>query len=97
MSNEDKKTFKKEIKAQKKAIVAEKNLDLLLLMDCTGSMDRWIEESAQNLCKVIDTVKNTSGFGAKIRVAYVGYRDFGDRGDYMHFDYLDYTTDLKKV
>ena len=36
-------------------------------------------------------------FKAKIRAAYVGYRDFGDRGDDRHFDVMDYTTDLKQV
>ena len=33
----------------------------------------------------------------KIRVAYLGYRDFGNPGDEKHFDLLDYTEDIQKV
>jgi len=42
-------------------------------------------------------VRQTCSFKAKIRAAYVGYRDFGDIGDRKHFDIMDYTTDLKVV
>ena len=68
-----------------------------MIMDCTSSMGSWIKQSADNLVKIIDTVKQTCNFKAKIRAAYVGYRDFGDIGDDRHFDIIDYTTDLKAV
>lgn len=42
-------------------------------------------------------MRQTCSFKAKIRAAYVGYRDFGDIGDRKHFDIMDYTTDLKVV
>lgn len=82
---------------QKDIILKEKNIDLLLVMDCTSSMARWIKESAECLVKVIETVKVNCSYKGGIRAAYVGYRDFGDIGDLKHFDYLDYTTDLEKV
>lgn len=66
-------------------------------MDCTGSMDQWIKESATNLVKIINTVKANCRFDADIRIAYVGYRDFGDIGDKDHFDFIDYTTDHERV
>ena len=66
-------------------------------MDCTGSMEPWIEESANSLGKVIQTVKSNCRFDADISAAYVGYRDFGDIGDDEHFDLMDYTTDLEKI
>ena len=82
---------------QKQIIEKEKDIDLLLLLDCTSSMQSWIKESGENLIKVIQTVKNMTKFGANIRAAFVGYRDFGDRGDVDHFDYIDYSTNLDKV
>ena len=97
MTREDKLKFKKELLKQKDIILKEKNIDLLLLMDCTYSMKPWIEESANCLVKVIQTVKSKCKFDAEIRAAYVGYRDFGDTGDDKHFDLMDYTTDHEKV
>lgn len=97
MSSGDVKQFKRELLAQKEVVKREENLDLLLLMDCTSSMSSWIRESANNLVKIIQTVRQACGFKANIRAAYVGYRDFGDRGDDRHFDVMDYTTDLKAV
>jgi hypothetical protein len=66
-----------------------------MLMDCTGSMDEWIEQASQDLLKVIEEVKKRSSKNSVIRVAYVGYRDFDDIGDRDHFDIMDYTTDLE--
>ena len=98
MSSGDKKQFKAELQAMKDVVKKDDgDLDLLLLMDCTGSMGSWIHESANNLIKIIQTVRQTCSFKGNVRAAYVGYRDFGDRGDRKHFDVVDYTTDLKKV
>ena len=66
-------------------------------MDCTNSMGAWIHQSAKNLVRIVDAVKEYSNYKATIRAAYVGYRDFGDIGDDKHFDIMDYTTDLAKV
>ena len=35
--------------------------------------------------------------GANVRVAYVGYRDFGDIGDEEHFDILHFTNDVVRA
>jgi hypothetical protein len=45
------------MQAQKQALMRENSIDLLMLMDCTGSMISWIKEASQNLVKVIDAVK----------------------------------------
>ena len=95
MTTGDAKSFKRQLLAQKEVVTKEKDLDLLLIMDCTSSMSSWIKQSADNLVKIIDTVRQTCSFKATIRAAYVGYRDFGDMGDRDHFDVLDYTSDLK--
>ena len=67
------------------------------MMDCTGSMGEWIQVSANQLISIIKTIRSVCRYDAELRVAYVGYRDFGDDGDDRHFDYIDYTTDLEKV
>lgn len=55
-------------------------------MDCTSSMSPWIDEAKKNFTVVIDQVKKNCKV-ANMRAAYVGYRDFGDRGsDVRHMD-----------
>lgn len=66
-------------------------------MDCTASMSASIKQAAKNLVQILQTVKQKSKFDANIRAAYVGYRDFGDKGDDRHFDVMDYTTDIEKI
>jgi hypothetical protein len=57
---------------------AEANtLDLVIVMDCTGSVDPWIEAAKTSLLSIIDNVKATH-HRATVRVAFVAYRDFCD-------------------
>ncbi|CAM9133762.1 unnamed protein product [Ectocarpus sp. 6 AP-2014] len=64
----------------------EAKVDLCFVMDCTGSMQRWIDQAKTKLLDIIDQakkdVKNIS-----LRVAFVGYRDFGDKVQYESFDF----------
>lgn len=73
------------------------SVDLLLILDCTSSMSSWIKQCQRNLDKIIDEVRQKAKVTQKIRVAYLGYRDFGNPGDEQHFDVLDYTEDIQMV
>eukprot|EP01122_Echinamoeba_exundans_P000814 TRINITY_DN1074_c0_g1_i2.p1 TRINITY_DN1074_c0_g1~~TRINITY_DN1074_c0_g1_i2.p1 ORF type:complete len:542 (+),score=115.89 TRINITY_DN1074_c0_g1_i2:1680-3305(+) len=54
-----------------------KALDLVFLMDCTGSMGPWIAAAKESIRGVIAAAKELEQ-GAYVRVAFVGYRDIGD-------------------
>jgi hypothetical protein len=59
-------------------------IDLLLFMDCTGSMRNYIKKSGETLVEIINLaeqhlVKKNINI-RKIRVAFIGYRDEGDKG-----------------
>lgn len=71
----------------------ENILDLALVMDLTGSMGDWIENTKDTLIQVIDTVveKNPE---LQVRVAFVGFRDFVD--DEI-FTVHDFTFDLENM
>ena len=56
---------------------SEKTLDLCLILDCTGSMCSWIKRSKDTLKDIIDQVRADNPT-LKVRVSFVGYRDFGD-------------------
>ena len=72
----------------------EKTLDMCLVLDCTGSMYTWIQRSKDTLKDIIDQVKNDNPT-LKVRVAFVGYRDFGDGA--QQYSTIDFTDDLNKV
>ncbi|CAM9793855.1 unnamed protein product [Ectocarpus sp. 4 AP-2014] len=62
------------------------NVDLCFVMDCTGSMQSWIDQAKTKLLGIIDQAKkDVTNFS--LRVAFVGYRDFGDRVQHESFDF----------
>lgn len=54
-------------------------LDLLLVMDLTGSMGAWMDQAKQHLTNIVNSLRDETGIG-EIRVGFVGYRDYGDDG-----------------
>ena len=72
-----------------------KQLDLCLLLDCTGSMASWIERSKDTLGEIIDTVKSNNP-DLNVRVCFVGYRDIEDRERFSIKDFSDDVNDVKK-
>jgi hypothetical protein len=68
-------------------------LDLALVMDLTGSMSDWIENTKDTLKQVIDAVVENNK-NLEVRVAFVGYRDFPD--DEI-FTVHDFTFDIAEM
>jgi len=56
----------------------KETLDLMFIMDCTGSMQSWINATKNELFNIIDTIRTEYPF-IDIRVSFVGYRDFCDK------------------
>jgi len=54
--------------------------DLCFLVDCTGSMQPYIEEVKDKIHAVVTALKRTSR-KLDLRLSFVGYRDFGDGKD----------------
>ncbi|CAN0020887.1 unnamed protein product [Scytosiphon promiscuus] len=56
-------------------------VDLCFVMDCTGSMQSWIDLAKDKLLDIIVQAKKDVT-SISVRVAFVGYRDFGDKRQY---------------
>jgi hypothetical protein len=56
----------------------DSSLDVVFLLDTTGSMDPYIEEVRQNILKIIENVWE---YSPKIRMGCVAYKDHGDEGE----------------
>jgi len=60
-------------------------IDVVFVMDCTGSMSSWIKECINKITSILDTAGTTLANlipqGGEINVAFVGYRDYSDGQD----------------
>ena len=68
-------------------------LDLCLLMDCTSSMQVWIERSKDTLKDIINNVKQSNP-ELEVRVCFIGYRDIRDD---VRFVVQDFSDDIELV
>lgn len=68
---------------------AAKTADVCFLMDCTGSMDEWIDAAKYGVSQVAEMSCRLSGVSC--RFAFVGYRDYDEDERYS---ILDFTSDF---
>jgi len=60
-------------------------VDICFLMDCTGSMGSWINITKDKILEVYNSIRNIKAKQSpSFRVAFLGYRDYGDP-DNMRF------------
>lgn len=69
-------------------------LDLVVVMDCTGSMFQWIQTAKTSITTIIDNVKAEHA-NATVNVGFVAYRNFCD-GD-KRLEVQPLTTDFGKA
>lgn len=68
----------------------------MFIMDCTGSMTPWIDAAKREIKSIIDCLKNQF-FNLKIRVSFVGYRDYSVRGGESNmYSIFDFSTNIDK-
>jgi hypothetical protein len=92
-SEMERKIAKVEKEIQRKFATASK-LELVIVMDCTGSMGPWIQEAKAAITSIIDNVKLDHP-SANVRVGFVAYRDFCDGDKQLEIQTL--TSDVAAV
>lgn len=70
-------------------------LDVMFIMDCTGSMASWIDASKKELKNIISCITEQHQ-GLKIRISFVAYRDFCD-GKKLQYEIQDFTENIDSV
>ena len=75
--------------------VRQTSLDLLFIMDITGSMGQYLEIAKQKLIGIMNIIKNEC-IGIDINLGFIGYKDVAE---ILKKDYLDkdFTKDHKDV
>jgi hypothetical protein len=70
-------------------------LDLCLILDCTSSMQVWIERSKDSLHEIIKKCQSDYE-GLRVRVSFVGYRDILDKDRFSVQPFSEDITEVSK-
>ena len=84
--------FREKQEVLQKLIVDNSTLDVVFLVDCTKSMEPYINETKDNVEHVVDEIKRV--FENEVKVAFVGYRDHKDGPN--RIESLQFTDDVDK-
>jgi hypothetical protein len=66
-------------------------LEIGLLLDCTSSMQTWIERAKTTLQQIVQNVVDSADGNLQVRVCFVGYRDHCDAD---RFTIHEFTEDI---
>ena len=74
-------------------IFKDTNLDIMFIMDLTGSMGIWLNEAKKNVKKIMEEIIDNNP-GSKIRMSFIGYRDFIDPNEERKYDNQQFTYNI---
>ena len=77
-------------------LIKETSLDLLYIMDITGSMDSYVENTKKELINVMDAIIKTFN-GIDINLGYIGYKDFEEHSNNMNIINEKFEKDILKI
>ena len=79
-----------------KKIFKDTNLDLMFIMDLTGSMGIWLDEAKKSIKDIIEEITENNP-GSKIRLSFVGYRDFNMADEKRVYNSKEFTENIKEI
>ena len=79
-----------------KKIFKDTNLDLMFIMDLTGSMGVWLEEAQRSIKDIIEEITDNNP-GSKIRISFIGYKDFTDENEERTYNSKEFTEDINEI
>lgn len=82
-----------DIRKAQKIFASSANGDICVGMDCTGSMEPFIEQMATKAISFIDSIKELHP-DLQLRVAFIAYRDIDD--GVGRIDVLPFTSDIER-
>ena len=82
------------IEEYEKLIFKDTELDIMFIMDLTGSMGIWLNEAKHNIKKITEEISDNFP-GTKIRLSFIGYRDFDNKGDRRDYEIINFTENIE--
>ena len=77
-----------------KEIFKDTNLDIMFIMDLTGSMSMWLNEAKKSVNKIIEEITDNNP-GSKIRLCFIGYRDYTEAKEIRIYNSIEFSDNLK--
>ena len=68
-------------------------IDIMFIMDLTGSMGCFLSETKRNIKKITEEISEHNP-GSKIRLGFVGYRDFDTKEEKREYEIINFTEDI---
>ena len=86
-----------EMKKEIDEIIPKTSLDLLYLMDTTGSMEQYVDITKERLKEIMNKIKHECS-GVDIKLGFIGYKDVAEIkiGDYLDIDFTTKHESVKK-
>ena len=78
-----------------KEIFKDTNLDIMFIMDLTGSMSMWLNEAKKSVSNIIEEITDNNP-GSKIRLSFIGYRDFTESNQVRIYDSIEFSDNFKE-
>ena len=78
-----------------KKIFKDTGLDLMIIIDLTGSMYIWLNEVKENIKNVIEEITQNNP-GSKIRLSFIGYRDFESENEPRKYESKEFTENINE-
>ena len=76
-------------------IFKDTNLDIMFIMDLTGSMSIWLNEAKKSIKNIIEEITDNNP-GSKIRMSFIGYRDFLEINEKRKYDSQEFTENIEE-
>ena len=81
------------IEQYEELIFKDTSIDIMFIMDLTGSMGGYLSETKRNIKKIVEEI-NEHNPGSKIRLGFVGYRDFDTIEEKRNYEIIDFTENI---
>ena len=81
------------IEQYEQILLKDTSIDIMFIMDLTGSMGAFLSEAKHNIKKVTEEIIDINP-GAKIRLSFIGYRDFDNKEDKREYEIINFTENI---
>ena len=69
-------------------------IDIMFIMDLTGSMGGFLSEAKRSIRKITEEI-NDNNPGSKIRLSFIGYRDYDTEEEQRNYEIINFTEDIE--
>ena len=78
------------------SIFKDTSIDIMFIMDLTGSMGGFLSEAKRNIKKITEEISDHNP-GSKIRLSFIGYRDFDSKEEPRNYEIINFTEDIENL